>query len=306
MPTQPHFVDINMGPEIPLGRRGCRILSSKSPNVPNGWDDTFFSSFVRTPKEAYQAQKILKDFGELCFSLLKKLRYSDESIYEENLDSTLLPVLAELMKIGVVSKNGKTNELKLKARQCELGPLFECAVSMALLERYIHSKREVQIEYPYSDKRKDSDGQPYDVIGALDVSNIVWIEAKKPLYLERTEQPLANVLSKEKIKRFFSRAMWLKPKIAIFLVDTDSDYFELLEKAFVPKFTIDNHLQKCDPIANHIVARIYGFMYFLRVKKKSQNGHFHALVESISQALHDNRFDNVFVTPGYDEFEISP
>ncbi|MBT3222261.1 MAG: hypothetical protein HN348_24580 [Proteobacteria bacterium] len=49
--------------------------------------------------------------------------------------------------------------------------------------------------------------------------------------------------------------------------------------------------QRPAPKANHLIARVHGFMYFARVNYKSPRDSYAAIKQALSQVLHDARMD---------------
>jgi hypothetical protein len=126
----------------------------------------------------------------------------------------------------------------------------------------------------------------YDILAALDISKLLWIECKKPLYLSK-DNPLGQIISKDNINKFLKRAFFLKPDIAIYLVDTKEDYKEKLRKLFSSEFlTSGNYIEYFEE-SDNIIARVNGFIYFNRVNFRSNQLFYSGLKNSINQVLYD-------------------
>lgn len=161
---------------------------------------------------------------------------------------------------------------------------------MALEDLFIQSKREAKIKYPFKDLPYDPDGQKYDVLGGMDLSKIIWIECKKPIYLSTSKDPLANIVNREKIEKFYKRALFLHPDIAIYLVDTKNNYLDKLKNdVFADEFFDSGcYFELKSPYCN-VLLRLHGFIYFIRLDYTDNKDYFQSLKDSISQVLHDAR-----------------
>ena len=98
---------------------------------------------------------------------------------------------------------------------------------------------------------------------------------------------MGQIISKANIDKFLRRASFLKPDIAIYLVDTKEDYKEKLRKLFSPEFlTSGNYIEYFEE-SDNIIARVNGFIYFNRVNFRSNQLFFSGLKNSINQVLYD-------------------
>ena len=114
----------------------------------------------------------------------------------------------------------------------------------------------------------------------------MWIECKKPLYLDGSQDPLGNVLSRGDLRKFYKRAWRLRPEIAVYLVDTKEDYFSRLEPHLAKGATV---VQRHPEELSEIVARLNGFIYFCRVDYTQPKRYFESLQRSVNQVLYDAR-----------------
>lgn len=72
MHTQINIRQVKLGPEVPLGRRGCLMEESLSHQEASGWADTFFANAViRTGIKPVIS--ILRERGEEVFTILKRI-----------------------------------------------------------------------------------------------------------------------------------------------------------------------------------------------------------------------------------------
>ncbi len=98
---------------------------------------------------------------------------------------------------------------------------------------------------------------------------------------------MGQIISKNNIEKFLRRASFLKPEVAIFLVDTKEDYREKLRKLFTPEFlTTGNYIEYFEQ-SDNIMARINSSIYFCRVNYKSNDLFFTGVKNSINQVLYD-------------------
>ena len=288
-PTRINIRQIRLGPDVPLGRRGCRVESSLSHEDVSGWDDTYFKCAADDGgNQLRQVIDILRSRGEEVFTVLKTILHDPARSFNESQRQTL----DELVKLGVVRWDFETECMSLTNPTGTWGACLECATLIALEDLHIQALREVTIEYPYPSNRYDPDGQKYDILAGLDWSQLLWIECKKPLYLREGENPLGSVVSKDTVQKFYRRTRYLRPTIAVFLVDTLEDYHEVLQSLFTAEFWESSGCV-CMPVpaAHQIIARLHGFIYFVRVEYQSSRDYVRALRESVSQVLHDARQD---------------
>ncbi len=270
---------IRLGPSIALGRRGCLLEDGKEQYTNKYYDGTPFENHFKS-LGLFKGDPIRNFLKERFPDILSVCRKSHLNQFEQiqNGDNGLVEKLKEYKILD--------NDSKLLSNIELFGNLFECIVGYALYESQIQSLRAVKIKYPFPNKPYDPDGQLYDILAALDISKLLWIECKKPLYLN-SENPLGQVISKEKIEKFIKRAFFLKPEIAIYLVDTKEDYKEKLRKLFKPEFlTTGNYIEYFED-SDNIIARLNGFIYFNRVNFKSNKLFFDGLKNSVNQVLYD-------------------
>ncbi len=288
MLTQISISQVRLGPEVPLGRRGCKIEKAKSIEEPSGWNDTYFFEGVNDTQERTKIRSLLKTRGENVFSVLKKVEFALGPIKIADLPREQQEIATQLINFRVLCEDS-CNNLTLPRPKGNFGPEFECVVQMALESLLIQTKRDVKVLYPYPEKPYDPDGQKYDVLGGLDLTKLIWIECKKPLYLVGAVNPLQNVLEPSKIKSFYRRCQLLRPTIAVFLVDTQNDYREFLSNVFSNEFLSSGCFVDTASSSSSLLARIHGFIYFAKVDYKSLDDSFNGIVRSISQILHDSR-----------------
>jgi len=272
---------IGLGPEVPLGRRGCSIEEAKSIEKPEGWEGTHFYTAI---EENYvKTIKFLKTNGEEISTVLRKIE-------QNKIKEKLLDDLTEMKAISKISDN----KYKLSGPIEQLGTLFECYTSLALLDQHIKTKRDVKIKYPYPDNPYDPDGQKYDVLGGLDLTKLIWIECKKPLYMGG-KNPLKNVLSPENIQKYYRRAHFLRPNIAVFLVDTKKNYIDYLRNIFTEEFITSGCYVEYNSSLTNISARLHGFIYFAYINYKDNKDYYKAINRTICQILHDARHDYPYI-----------
>lgn len=270
---------INIGPNIALGRRGCLLEDGKRPYTNEYYEGTPFEPHFKS-LDLFKWHDI-RDFIKTNFpdivSVCRKIYLEQHESFDDK-DGGIIKILKESK---IVSE-----DLKLIPNIESFGNLFECLVGYALYDNQIQLYRESKIKYPFPHKPYDPDGQRYDILAALDLTKLMWIECKKPLYLSN-DNPLGNVISKDNIEKFIRRAYFLKPDIAIYLVDTKDDYKEKLKALLKSEFlTTGNYVEHFDD-SNSIVARLNGFIYFSRVCAKSNKLFYSALKDSINQVLYD-------------------
>ncbi len=288
---------LSLGPNIPLARRGCKIEFQIKYGSKEFWSDTHFEkAFLylheKPPEYTYKdLEYFMLNKLPQFISILRKIDLKnqlDSDLKTENL-------LNEMKKYKLINENNKPDY-----RLEQLGNLFECLVTKALNELSIEASRDLKIIYPYDSQKYDSDGQKYDVIGALDLSRFIWIECKKPLYLNE-ENGLSNVLSPKKIEAFLRRAHFLRPSIAMYFVDTKDDYRETIRTLFSNELLNSNLLTITNRSDSQIMARFNGFIYFTRLIYQNDVDYWDKLKQSINQVLHDSR--NEYKTenfiPGY-------
>lgn len=279
MPTMLRLNEINIGPDIALGRRGCLLEEGKRPYTNDYYNGTPFEQHFKSLDlfKWHDIRAFIKTNFPDIISACRKIHLNEHNSFNDK-DNEIIKFLKDSKIINV--------ELKLTSELNSFGNLFECLVGYALYENEIQLFREAKIRYPFPHKPYDPDGQRYDILAALDLTKLIWIECKKPLYLSN-DNPLGNVISKNNIEKFIRRAYFLKPDIAIYLVDTKDDYKEKLKTLLKSEFlTTGNYVEHFDD-SDNIVARLNGFIYFNRVNTKSNKLFFNALKDSINQVLYD-------------------
>lgn len=269
---------LRLGPEIPLLRRGCEIETSIG--LTNLFAGTHFD-------KAQKVKSINKN--ELIGFILKK--YPDYTSVLRNIYTKKTGQLDELIVNRLKEYNIITGELNVNTQLSKLGNLFECLVVYALHDLKIQSEREVKLIYPYDHKKYDPDGQKYDVIGSLDLTKFIWIECKKPLYINSSK--LNNILDKRNISQFIKRAHLLRPTVAVLLVDTKEDYRDYLELLCLKGVIQNNLLTIFKDESSQIMGRYNGFIYFNRVDYGDNQTFIHKLKQSIKQCLFDARQDHL-------------
>ena len=285
--TRIHVRQVRLGPEVPLGRRGCLVESFKTHEAADGWCDTFFAGAVSRHSVGPIIQ-LLRDRGEEVFTVIKRLNYN-KAHQACDFNPSQQASLEELKRMGVVQEDSAIGQLRLEYPKADWGSGLECAALVSLADLHIQAHREVKVKYPYKDAQYDPDGQKYDVLAGLDLSRLLWIECKKPLYLDEGSDALGQVLSKAKVQEFYRRAHYLRPDIAVFLVDTKFDYRSDLRALFTQEFLSSGCFMVPAPPANQLMGRLHGFIYFARVKYRSSREYMDGLRHSISQVLHDAR-----------------
>jgi len=284
----PHMADIRLGPEFPLGRRGCKIESAKSFWDEDGWSDTHFAIPAKEQAKRNEIIRLFKKSGEEIFTILKRIRFPDSTGFNPSQIKGMENTYNALKSLGVIVDNGK-GDLVIPNSKTDFGGEFECIVQMALEDLLIQAKRDTKILYPFSDKPYDPDGQKYDVLGGLDLSRLVWFECKKPMYINNSSSPLANVLSLAKCQSFLRRCHFLRPTIAVFLVDTIDDYSSVIRGHFSPDFLSSGCYVETISKLESVLARVNGFIYFARIQYKTPKEYFEGVKQSISQVLYDAR-----------------
>jgi hypothetical protein len=274
---------IRIDPSLALGRRGCICESGKTQFSLEYFQGTPFDEYLNTIEDdtltskksevVRLVQTRFQDIVSICRKSSKK---------EINIESLDKELLNKLVEFKILDK-----DYNLLKKIESFGNLLECIVCYSLESCGIQSMREVKVKYPFTSNPYDPDGQLYDVIGALDISKLIWIECKKPLYLNN-DKPLGQVISKDNIEKFIRRANLLKPDIAIYLVDTKEDYSQNLRNIFNPQFlSRGNYIDSFQGYEN-IIARLDGFMYFNRICYKSNSLFYDGLQNSVYQVLHDS------------------
>jgi hypothetical protein len=279
MTTMLRLNQINIGPSIALGRRGCFLENGKRPYTNDYYDGTPFEKHFKSLDlfSWHDVRNFIKENFPDIISVCRKIYLNLHETLNDN-DKKIIKFLKECKIV--------TDDLKLIPNIESFGNLFECIVGYALFENQIQLLRETKIKYPFPNKPYDPDGQLYDILAALDLTKLIWIECKKPLYLSN-DNPLGNVISKVNIEKFIRRAYFLKPDIAVYLVDTKDDYKEKLRSLLKPEFlTTGNYVEHFED-SDSIIARLNGFIYFNRVFAKSNKLFFTALKNSINQVLYD-------------------
>lgn len=84
--AQINIKQIRLGPEIPLGRRGCEIESSLDIGNTSGWADTIFKGMIDSKRA--EVIKKLKEYGEHIYSVLRKIHSSTLKV--------LMPLLKQM------------------------------------------------------------------------------------------------------------------------------------------------------------------------------------------------------------------
>lgn len=269
---------INIGPNVALGRRGCVLEDGKNMQSDDFYAGTPFHDYYKAfdRNERLIIKNFVRDKFPEILSICRKSYLNKFDEIDGNND-----VISKLKKYGVLDE-----DLNLKCKLESFGNLFECVVGDALRANNIQFIREAKIRYPFPNKPYDPDGQLYDILGALDLYRLIWIECKKPLYLS-DENPLGQVLSRNNIEKFIRRAFFLKPDIAVYLVDTKEDFRKDIRKLFNTDFLTSGQYVDYFKDSDNLMARLNGFIYFVRANHKSNNLYFEGLKNSISQVLYD-------------------
>ena len=300
-PSRIAFRSLQLGPEVPLGRRGCVVESHRSNEDASGWDDGFFAGAFKRERIC-DLLELLKDRGEEVFTVIKRIAHDKSDsplIFNEQQQVSV----SKLLELGVIEQ-APDGKLSLEFPRGEWGALLECATLVSLGELHIQGHRAVKVRYPNRNVPYDRDGQHYDVLAALDISGLLWIECKKPLYLPDNSNLLGQTITKEFVKKFYDRAHFLRPSIAVFLVDTINDYRPELRTIFSERFrTNSGCYQEFDSPGSQLMARLHGFIYFVRIDYGSTGQYMKALRQSISQVLHDARKEWIYFGFEGDPFE---
>jgi hypothetical protein len=263
---------ISLGPNIALGRRGCFLEEGKKPYSNDFYNGTPLENHFKS-LDLGQWHEIRSFIKERFPDILSACRKSYLKDYDslKNEDQELIEKLKECKILSADHKLIPSIE--------SFGNLFECIVAYSLHEIQIQSLREAKVKYPFPNNPYDPDGQLYDILAALDISKLLWIECK--------DNPLGQIISKDNINKFLKRAFFLKPDIAIYLVDTKEDYKEKLRKLFSSEFlTSGNYIEYFEE-SDNIIARVNGFIYFNRVNFRSNQLFYSGLKNSINQVLYD-------------------
>lgn len=275
---------IRLGPEVPLRRRGCEVEEFINVETSNFWDDTIFKD---APIGNADFLQFIKEYGQEIFNVIKKLKQNEESF-----TPTHKEVLYKLEEYKIVEKT-LTNAYSLLKNPDNFGSEFECFTSLVLTELSIQNQREVKVKYPYKKPNDyDPDGQKYDILAGLDLTRLLWIECKKPLYSKDSKDPLQNIISKDYIEKFYKRAHLLRPDIAVYLVDTKEDYSSKLKNVFTNEFINSGCYFELPSPSDTIIARLHGFIYFSRIDYSNSKDYYKGLKQSICQVLHDARKRN--------------
>ncbi len=279
MPNKFSIRQLKIDLKVALGRRGCSLESGMNLYLNNYYDDTPLENYMKSDNkiDSYSIREFITEKFQNISSICRK---SHLNKYQEIKESDK-GLVQQLINFKILD-----NDLKLLPNIQSFGNLFECIAGFALEDNNIQNLREVKIRYPFPNKPYDPDGQLYDILGALDISKLLWIECKKPLYLNE-KNPLGQVVSSENIGKFIRRASFLKPDIAIYLVDTKEDYKGQLASLFKPEFLTTGNFIDYFEESDNIIARLNGFIYFNRVNYKSNNLFYNGLKNSINQVLYD-------------------
>lgn len=275
--------DINLsqliGPSTVLKRQGCFLENGLQPYTKDFYNGTPFEKYSKLI-DIFKWHPVRDFLKENFADILSICRKSHLNKFEELKNDNDI-IIDKLKEYQILDK-----DLKLLSKIESFGNLFECLVGYALHSIQIKNFREAKIKYPFPNKPYDPDGQLYDILGAIDISKLLWIECKKPLYLNE-ENPLGQVISKENIEKFIKRAYFLKPEIAIYLVDTKENYEKELRSLFKSEFlTTGNYVEYFED-SDNIIARLNGFIYFNRVNYNSNKHFFNGIKNSINQVLYD-------------------
>jgi hypothetical protein len=286
--TQLHIRQVRLGPEVPLGRRGCIVESSKTHRNPEGWADSFFAGAISRGGFDPVVQ-LLRNRGEEVFTVISRIAFGGAR-RKDAFNANQQVSLARLIELGVVLEEPVSGNFRVEHPRANWGASLECAVLICLEDLQIQAHRDVKVRYPYNGAAKyDPDGQKYDVLAGLDLSRLLWLECKKPRYLDGLSNPLRQVLSTSNVEKFYRRAHYLKPDIAVYLVDTLTDYRVELTSLFTDDFLNSGCYMEPPSTANQLIVRLHGFIYFVRVDYGSTHNYLEALRQSISQVLHDTR-----------------
>ncbi len=267
---------IDIGPRVVLERRGCVLEEAIELDSRNYFKKTPLSKEQRH-SSTWDIGDVLKEKFPEIVSLCRKSHLGKQfEINEANRD-----LVKTLQEWGILA-----NDLSLNIEMESFGSLFECIVGLALHSSGIQHVREGKIRYPFPQKPYDPDGHLYDILGAIDISKLIWIECKKPLYL-KDNNPLGQVVSKKSIHKFLRRSHLLKPDIAVYLVDTKEHYGHELKKLFNTNFLSTGKYVDHFEHSNNIIARISDFIYFTRVDYSSNNQFYQGVKDSVNQTLYD-------------------
>lgn len=299
-PTRLNVSQLRLGPEVPLGRRGCLVESSRTIEDQSGWDDTVFGTAFAAGHQS-EIIRLFRERGEDIFTVTKRVLNDQPPPFRDNFTNRQLVTVDQMVSLGVLAADPLTNRLAL-ARNADWGTALECAILIALDDLHIQGHRDVKVRYPYRDAPYDPDGQKYDVLAGLDLTHLLWVECKKPLYLPGAANPLGQVLTREYVRKFYKRAHYLKPSVAVYLVDTKEDYSPILKSLFSDKFLDAGCYEEALAPANQLMARLHGFIYFVRVDYRTNSDYIDTLRECISQVLHDSRHNWVEIGFSGDPF----
>lgn len=293
-PTRIGINQFRLDPAVPLGRRGCTVESSQSHESKDGWANGYFAGAVERG-DLNRVVELLRKQGEEVCVVIRRL-CQDAALRRTDFRKEQQDSISGMLELRALYE-GPDGLLNLECPKANWGALLECAVLISLFDLHIQASRDVKVQYPYQHARHDPDGQAYDVLAALDFSRLLWIECKKPFYEVGQNNPLGQVLNKGNVQKFYRRAHFLKPTIAMFLVDTKTSYQSDLRSLFNPDFCNSGCYAEPAAPANQLIARLHGFIYFARVAYRSNYDYLAGLRESISQVLHDARHD--WVQLGY-------
>lgn len=293
---------IRVDPGSTLRRKGLSVDDGYGWEDDRAWRDTLIStgSGAGVP---HPVLELLEERGAYLFSLLKHFLGRDGLVRRDPVDlSALAPPLDSvrdrLKELGII------RETPDGYRHCNkgatAGATFEAFVLHTLQRLEFGASREALVKYPkeWGGKSYDPDGQRYDILAGIDITTVMWIECKKPLYFKDSHNPLSGVLSQANLAKFYRRAWRLRPEIAVFLVDTREDYWSKLERCLVPSYSC---VERRPEELEQIVARLNGFIYLARIDYRSHQKYYSRIKRTIMQILYAAR-----TRPAVVEAEVGP
>lgn len=297
--TRIRIEQILLNPLVPLNRRGCEIKSSLSIDEKRCWESTLIYNQSFTNVDIKESRAMLMEYGADAFCILRRLCDRVGSPLKELVDLTPSANQKKILDLflvkGIIENNNE--KYRLSNQKGTIGATFECFILEAVENLNLQSLREVLVEYPFPKQRFDPDGAKFDILSGLDLTKLLWIECKKPLYMPNGGNDLKNIINKDNIKKFYRRAWRLSPEIAIFLVDTKIDYVDMLKDIFGSEFAKDNFWHSRVENYDQIVMLLHNFIYFCRIDYKKNRDMFVSAQQALRQVLYDRRTNLTVIGP---------
>jgi hypothetical protein len=304
--------DVQIGPEQPLARKGLTVRDQLVLGDHKCLRDTFLIPHLENPDlSPKNAIDLLCERGDEFFFILNQLVSKSGNALRKPRPLKLKKIhqktFDEMKKQGIII--GDESGAVISNKKGSIGHTFEYLVLRAVEACNIGATREVKVEYPFKSgvPKFDPDGAKYDILAGVDLTRLMWIECKKPMYYENSSDNLRNVVSREPLEIFWRRARRLRPEIAVFLVDTKDDYTDRLQQIFTQHFLtrgyfVNDRFEELD----QIVACLCGFMYLCRNNHRSARDSYKGLKRTIKQVLFDSRIHRPVSTYDKSPFRVNP